>query len=45
MLGLEPGTVGLVGLEGAEVLDLAGEALALQQVPRRVAVTTRSAPP
>ena len=38
MLGLEPGTVGVVGLEGAEVLDLAGEALALQQMPRRVAV-------
>ena len=42
MFGLEPGTVGFVGLEVAEVLDLAREPLAFQQVPRGVAVAARS---
>jgi hypothetical protein len=42
VLGLEPGTVRFVGLEGAEGLDLAREALALQQVPGGVTVAGRS---
>ena len=42
VLDLEPGTVNLVGVEGAEALDLTREPLAFQQAPRGVAVAARS---